>query len=197
MFSGLRIVALAPLAALAVAQSTSATDNGRRHEPLRASASVLNADLAIPLSVAAAEAEGDAYSRGQTPDPRRAARLDKYAGSAARRCLRAGRSGEALRSGDFAIGRGITMMQAGIPTKVFWIPLHDPSGAALHLRATRLSAGESPPDTLRRTLVNVATTGERTTTAFYPGAFKLPRPGEWLVVATSGPDWACVLVTVH
>lgn len=197
MLPGLRIVALAPLAALAIAQSASATVNGRRHEPFRASASVLTGDSVIPLSVAAAEAEGDAYSRGLTPDPRRAARLDQYAGSAARRCLRAGRSGEAIRSGDFAIGRGITMMQAGLPTKVFWIPLHDPSGAALHIRATRQPVGAAPPDTLRRTLVNVATTGEPTTTAFFPGAFKLPRSGEWLVVATSGSDWACVLVTVH
>lgn len=197
MFPGLRIVALAPLAALAIAHSANATVNRRQHERLRASASALSDDSIIPLSVGAAEAEADTYPRGPTPDPRRAAKLDKYVGSTARRCLHAGRSGEAFRSGDFAIGRGITMMQAGIPTKVFWIPLHDPSGAALRIRAARISAGEAPPDTLRRTLVNVATTGEHTTTAFYPGAFKLPRPGEWLVVATSGPDWACVLVTVH
>lgn len=197
MLPGYRIAALALLAALAIAQSVSATVNERRHERSRAIASVRIVDSAIPLSVGAAEAEGDAYPRGPTPDPRRTAKLDKYAGSAARRCRHAGRSGEAIRSGDFAIGRGIAMMQAGIPTKVFWIPLHDPSGAALHIRAARISAGASSPDTLRRTLVNIATTGEHTTTAFYPGAFKLPRQGEWLVVATSGPDWTCVLVTVY
>lgn len=152
----------------------------------------------VPLSVAAAEAEGAAFPRSPVPDSARATLIGAYPGSAERKCGRAPAAGRGWRAGDFALGGSIEDLRAGRPAKLWWAPLHAPprTGGVLQLRTARLGTTAEAPDTLRQHRTDVALTVETRPAAFFPGTLQLPRPGEWLVVATSGTDWGCVILSV-
>ena len=106
------------------------------------------------------------------------------------------------RSGDFEIGGQIAGLKADELGKVWWAPIHDPEAieAMLIVRGSRL---DQPAITSRFVSSHYAWPiigADRHVVrdhAFYPSSFSLPSAGRWLLVATSGPDWGCFIVTVR
>jgi hypothetical protein len=157
----------------------------------------------IPVSVAQAEAEAAGFPRADSisiTQPRLA--KAPFAGTADRRCVPATapdpRGSGSLRSGDIVVRGTPSELTAGKRRKILWLPLHG-SGAS---RATRLIVRAdrvgSPGDSVRFSVAGLAyTPGPPTTRLYsYPSEVTLPAPGEWIVVATAGPDWGCFVVDV-
>jgi hypothetical protein len=80
--------------------------------------------------------------------------------------------------------------------------MHPPgiTGAALLVRGTLLG---SPGDTIRFskdsyavpvTQVNGSWKSGDRSTSFFPSGIYLPKPGDWLLIATSGDDWGCFIL---
>jgi hypothetical protein len=118
--------------------------------------------------------------------------------------------GATRRSGDFVTGAEIAALTAGREGKVFWTPLHDPASvhSTLLVRGTFLDQPgitshfsssnyswpfkENPPSLpIRDSEI------DRAQGATYVTGVSLPNAGRWLLVATSGPDWGCFIVTVQ
>jgi hypothetical protein len=173
--------------------------------------------LPVPRTIAAAEAEGRAFPRGGALDPARAA-LQTARGSTDRACpaVPYGPEMRQIRTGDFTIGAQIGMLTAGRPGKIWWNPAHDPSfgGNGLLVRAALLGASALAGDTVRLSELGYgwpslgpSPTGAQPQggapeptvikQAFFPSSVALPKPGIWLVVATSGSDWGCLLLDVR
>jgi hypothetical protein len=109
------------------------------------------------------------------------------------------------RSGEFTIGGNLgggAAMRAGRPGKVWWSPLYATRDMPpLLVRGRSLT---NPQDTVRFTSANVAwpvTPGappipEAERKYFFPSGITIPTPGRWLVIATSGPNWGCFILSV-
>jgi hypothetical protein len=145
--------------------------------------------------VAAAHADGEAYPRFLTTAPRDAL---------PRRCVAAWEIGPA-QSGEFTIGgnlAGSVAMRAGRPGKVWWAPLH--YAADMPPLVVRGRSLTTPSDTLIFTTAKIAWPvtpgGPRVPPAqrkyFFPSGITIPGPGRWLLIATSGPNWGCFILTV-
>lgn len=106
-----------------------------------------------------------------------------------------GTFGTEIRTGDFAVGGGIGRMMAGQETKVYWVPQHHPATGLL-VRAARLGPDAQSGDTVRFASTGTAYSMGTPARYFFPSAFMLPTAGTWLVVATSGFDWACMIMPV-
>lgn len=146
--------------------------------------------------------------RGVIDSARAAAIVTTLPGSADRLCaniprsefaddqahaLAAGPRTSSIRTGDFVVGAEIGSLMAGRAQKVYWVTLHEPRGSGIELvvRAARLGPDATPGDTVRFTQSRISVL-----IPSYPTAFSLPSPGKWLVVATSGPDWGCMIMPV-
>lgn len=172
--------------------------------------------LAIPRGANAAqiiantEADGAAFRRVPNPtvlpttfmslrDQRRGADLfGRENEHAEGRTCAAGREIGPIRSGEFVIGgnlSGRAAMEAGRSGKVWWAPLHHGRKMPpLLVTGRSLSA---PRDTLRFITSLVArTTGQPPRQYFFPSGIMVPKPGRWLMVATSGANWGCFILTV-
>ncbi len=104
-----------------------------------------------------------------------------------------------VRSGEFIIGgqlSGRVAMVAGQRGKVWWAPLHHARiMPPLLVRGRNLSA---PNDTVRFITRMVAqTVGQAPLQYFFPSGILVPRPGRWLMVATSGANWGCFILAVR
>src|SRR5206468_2688572 len=97
---------------------------------------------------------------------------------------------------------GYQAARARHPAKVWWAPVHQSDKMPpLRLRGRNLT---TPRDTLRLTIskvvLSVAGSDPRSqppgTRYFFPSLLTFPRPGRWLLVATTGPSWGCFLLTV-
>ena len=141
--------------------------------------------------VAAAETEGRLYQR--TADAK---------DSVARSCVTGWDSGPA-RSGEFTIGGQISFLRplrAGKRGKIWWKPLKAAADMpALIVRGRNLSNAR---DSVRYSTAGIAWSGSPGTPVlasmrsyFFPSAFSVPSPGRWLVIATSGTNWGCFIVT--
>jgi hypothetical protein len=148
-------------------------------------------------SVAAAEEEGRGAPRGVI-DPVRVAEMNAP-GSAARTCATVPRDissstmpGIKIRAGDLVLGGNLSRMMAGVEAKVWVSSLHEARGSALNLllRATRLGQEALSADTVRFTRTRGSVL------LGFPGGLELPKAGTWMLVATSGPEWGCVIVSV-
>lgn len=153
----------------------------------------------IPRTVAAAEAEGAAFRREAAPTlvPAMFGGIP-YEGSNDRRCVTRAPNDSvpsgSLRSGELIVRTGFTGrwgLRADKPSKVVWFPLDAPSGHvapgySLLIRAVHIG---DPADTLRLTVP-----GE--TRGSFPSLVRFRAPGQWLVVATTGADWGCFVLTV-
>lgn len=153
--------------------------------------------------IAAAERQGQdfpQYESPKEPSPRFAA---VQSGSSERRCVEGTGVGP-IRSGEFVIGGqlgGSRMMTAGRQGKVWWAPLnHSRDMPPLVVRGRNLA---SPGDTVHYTTPNVAhpvTPGapaipEARRDYFFPSGIILPTRGRWLVIATSGRNWGCFIIS--
>ncbi|HXT15022.1 MAG TPA: hypothetical protein VN706_05295 [Gemmatimonadaceae bacterium] len=157
--------------------------------------------LAIPVTVAQADAEAAGYSRSDTASAPQAFFARPSAGTSDRRCVDSRNADDrqatgSLRSGEMIVrGRwnDSTGLHAGKEDKFLWLPLHGSADlkAPLVIRADRV--GE-PADSLRLTIAHVARGGGHM--YGYPSLVSFPTPGRWLVVATAGSDWGCFILDV-
>jgi hypothetical protein len=158
--------------------------------------------------VQAAQEEGARFPRG---NPQAPPRTFRSMGTASRKCVEFPPNVDSKwvfnhpvsrRSGEFETGAQISALKAGQAGKVWWDPLHKPrpTKATLIVRGTRL---DQPEITSRfvssRYAYPVTKDGHAHLEeyAFYPTGFSLPSPGRWLLIATSGDDWGCFIVSVQ
>lgn len=155
--------------------------------------------LAVPRTIAAAEAEGALFARGPEPDSARRRLIEQYPGDKRRVCVRPVPQANAMQAGDFAVGAGLHRFVAGRSTKIWWSPIHDPTINldGLLIRAALLTADTAATDTVRFVSLGYGyPVGIRPPKAFFPTYLTLPSPGDWVIVATSGKDWACIVLHV-
>jgi hypothetical protein len=145
--------------------------------------------------VAAAEADGAAYPRIQLSEVRQ---------TSPRTCVVGHELGPAA-SGKFTIGgnlSGSASMQAGRQGKIWWAPAH--YAANMQPLVVRGRSLTTPSDTLRFTTSKIAwpvTPGAAPMPPadrkyFFPSGITIPHAGRWLLIATSGRNWGCFVVTV-
>ena len=162
----------------------------------------------IPRTIQAAEAEGAIYPRGARPPNVPRGFTGPMSGTAERKCVVPppdSLSGDSLRSGEFVLRGGIGRSTGpmgyalGRARKLMWMPLHNPyvypTRTGLLVRGVRLG---HPSDTLRLTVARAVYPGItlKYIEAGYPSGFHFRSAGEWLMVATSGRDWGCFLLTI-
>jgi hypothetical protein len=175
------------------ATPTSVTDS-------RATAGVTTPSVVAPGSIADAEVEARRHPQAPLPSQGRAAFQDSP-GIAERTCVdveryrplapEAGvRSGEFI-AGPFALYASEWKSQQGNFGKLWWIPLHTNAFPGLTVRAVLLD------DPSIRRVFSESIVGHGSGGAFYPSTVVLPTPGRWLLVATSGPDWGCFVLTLR
>jgi len=140
---------------------------------------------------AAAEREGASYRRVPSPD------------ATPRTCALPWIDAPA-KSGEFTIGGQISPvfpLTAGRMGKIWWSPIHNSKDMPpLIIRGRNLTTMK---DTVRLTMTNIgqpARGGRRVPESeriyFFPSGTTLPTPGRWLIIATSGPNWGCFVLTV-
>ena len=168
----------------------------------------------IPLTVAQAEAEGAAFRHGPPPMVMQYMFGGPFGGTSERSCVRSMPDDSipngSLRSGDIILRSRLTGrwgLHAGRGHKIFWMPMHGPADtttkvsfaewrrkaiehAPLLLRAVRVG---NPADSFRQTVTGL-TGGPRQ--FGFPSEVTFPAAGQWLVIATTGEDWGCYLLTV-
>jgi hypothetical protein len=145
--------------------------------------------------IAIAEAEGAAF---------RQVALTDGSNPAPRVCVTGYDRGPAS-SGEFTIGGnlgGADAMLAGRQGKVWWAPLHH--AADMPTLVVRGRSLTTPSDTLRFTTGTIAWPtadgGRRVVPPaerkhFFPSGIIIPRPGRWLLIASSGANWGCFILT--
>ena len=111
-----------------------------------------------------------------------------------------------VSSGEFTIGGnlgGVAAVRAGRPRKIWWAPrLAARDMPPLLVRGRSLT---NPRDTLRFTSAKVAWQAvpggppmpETERKYFFPSGITIPHSGRWLLIATSGPNWGCFILTVY
>lgn len=125
-----------------------------------------------------------------------------------RKCVRGTNLGP-VRSGEFVIGgqlgggeplySGRSALNSGRSAKIWWAPLHHSRDMApLVVRGRNLNA---PHDSVVFTLSRIAYSPPTKPTRasheyFFPSGTTLPSLGQWLLIATSGPNWGCFRLTV-
>lgn len=150
----------------------------------------------IRLTVGDAEAEGAAWVRRSEPTFQPVTGgADHWVDSGSRECVAVESAGP-IRAGDFVIGGEILRSTVGRQVRIWWEPMHPAESFSLVVRGARLSPA---PDTLRYGNPGWAIGGSPSLGAvgpiFYASGFTFPSSGRWLLIATSGPDWGCFIVT--
>jgi hypothetical protein len=151
----------------------------------------------IAPTVQVAESEGAAL--GRIPDPtvtQSAFAHHRFGGTDKRRCVSSdsGVAPDGSRSGELIVRNGFDF-GANVDHKILWMPLHLPADRRTPLLIRAALIGH-PADSLRLQVSNWATAGVSHEQFGYPSLIRFPTVGTWLVVATTGPDWGCFLVTV-
>ena len=154
--------------------------------------------------IAAAEDEGAAYRRSSdTVDHHPAQRkcVDAYDSFAAYQTF----GGFPVRSGEFGITGSLggylymnAALHAGRRGAILWYPDH--AAADMPPLVVRGRSLTDLRDTLRHTANAVTWSGrgfrpQESTHVFFSG-IAFPHPGLWLLVATSGENWGCFILTV-
>ena len=151
----------------------------------------------LARTVAQAEREGATWPRRSevSSQPNQDAR-NHWATPAPRTCATATSIGP-LRSGEFVIGGNIGGSEAWHgEVKIWWEPMHPAESFSLVVRGVSLT---TPGDTLRYTSTNWVIGGrppaDWSGPVFFASGLVIPSTGRWLVIATSGPDWGCFILT--
>ena len=152
----------------------------------------------IRFDIATAEAEGAEWPKRAEPTFQPGSGdADHWTDPVPRRCTTAG-SSNTVRSGDFVIGGDVNGAASGREVKIWWEPKHPAASFSLVVRGARL---DPVVDTLRYVNSEWAVAGSPrvglTGPIFYASGIAFPSPGQWLVIATSGPDWGCFVLTAY
>lgn len=152
--------------------------------------------------ISAAEAAGTMHPRVERQKPVSAQwKESAWWGREDRRCVEASGMGP-VRSGEFIIGGelgGRPAILPRVPAKIWWAPLHNGERMdSLVIVGERLSS----PMHMRLALGTVAfpmSPGQSIPSAdreyFFPSGTIIPDWGRWLLIASSGPNWGCFIVT--
>jgi len=148
----------------------------------------------IATSLRIAEAEGERWptASGTSTQPEDS-RTRLLFTPAPRVCVEAVSRGP-IRTGEFLVGGqmgGEAAVNSALRVaKVWWMPKFPIRNDSIMIRATRLGF---PSDTLRF-LDAPSGSGGRAGPWFFTVPFRMLKSGRWLVVATSGPNWGCVIL---
>lgn len=181
-----------------VAQAASSHPNLIPPRPVYAD-SLPDARLApIRFTVADAEAEGARWPRRSEPSTQPpSGGVEQWTDATPARCS-VGGTAMLIGSGDFRIGGNVNGAESGHQVKIWWEPKHPAESFSLVVRGARLGP---VPDTLRYLQSGWAIGGSPRTGAtgpdFYPSGIAFPSPGRWLLIATSGADWGCFVLTAY
>ncbi|MCA9720835.1 MAG: GNAT family N-acetyltransferase, partial [Gemmatimonadetes bacterium] len=155
---------------------------------------------AMPATTAEAEVEGARHPRATPNNVMESAPGVTIAGTTERRCVPADR--DVVRSGDFVAGPFAWYNEVWHQGygKMWWQPSEMPPVApTLIVRATRLDAPAE--GRVYETSEVAQPSGPResawTRIRFYPTGIRLPTVGRWLLVATAGNNWGCVVHEVR
>ncbi len=150
-------------------------------------------------TIEAAEAEGAAHPRVDAAEPSYHSiggdaimrkMLASVAGTSERRCVETERH-PAVRSGDIVAGTfDVRALILTVPPedrpqrKLWWAPVHMSKAPELRIRAGKLNA---PGVTATLNFESKAPVD------FFPSGVRLPEPGRWILVVTSGSNWGCFI----
>lgn len=189
--------------------------------PLSAQLGALPLGPTDSATVAAVEAEGGTYPRDAVVPPyhftwpavyrERFGPPPRKLGGAARRCVRLPAQGMSverngawvptvrIRSGEFLVGAAYPEFVHGKRYKIPWMPADPQKGMTLLVRARLLA---TPSRTYRFRTSNVIPPVDRASEwgpwkVGFPSELRFPAAGDWVVVATSGRDWGCVILSVQ
>lgn len=152
--------------------------------------------------ITAAEAAGAMHPRAERQKSVSAEwKENAWWGSEERKCVEVRGMGP-VRSGEFIIGGelgGRPAILPRVPAKIWWAPLHNGERMdSLIIVGERLSS----PMQMRLALGTVAfvmSPGQSIPPTdreyFFPSGTVIPDWGRWLLVASSGPNWGCFIVT--
>lgn len=154
--------------------------------------------------IADAERRGEEYSRfdpaAQAIEGAPVLRI-KDQPVVSRSCVRATGLGP-VRSGEFEIGGELSSIwRAGGP-KIWWSPVfHGPEMPLMEIKATDTADPQRGFDFRASHVVyGMSRPSERPDEErrnyFFATGIGFPGPGQWLLVATSGPNWGCFVITV-
>lgn len=146
----------------------------------------------VPASILDAEEQGRRFvTLVARPVLPRAFNDPTVEGSSRRRCLRADEQ-PILRAGDFLIGPFNQQRHRWSYKKLWWVPASE--AGELRVVAVHLERA-APPRIIHQPDVAYPSGGDPTDT-FHPSMIGLSARGPWMLVATSGSSWGCVLVDV-
>lgn len=127
------------------------------------------------------------------PPPKVPQNFKNVPGTAERKCTNA-KDKPVLRSGEFVVGNVDQYLAAWKPNpvegKLWWVPLHADQMPGLLVRATLLA------DPTTSYIYQQPLVAWGNGTRFYASGVLLPTAGTWMLIATSGPDWGCFILTV-
>ena len=190
----MKLLATLLVSMVAVARSAGAQVEVRATRAIEGGRPSVAAD-SMPRAIAEAEAQGARHPRAEVNNPLQNA-PGMAPGSNERKCVSVD-GFNAARSGDFVAGAFSGYDQAWRTGygKVWWQPANATRDHAppLIVRATRLGQGDATrvfefPD---------ITVPVGSNMLFYPSGTHVPTTGQWMLVATAGPNWGCFLLTVH
>lgn len=149
----------------------------------------------VPLSIREAEEAGASFPSliRRVPFPPEFTDTSIY-GSAERRCVRV-REEAVARAGDFLTGPFTTSGYGWLSKKLWWVPASHPGElrvVAVHLDGTAVPLVFQQPAVAR-----AAPPRPDSSDAFHPSRISIRDAGEWMVLATSGTSWGCILVSVN
>ena len=149
----------------------------------------------VPLSIREAEEAGASFPSliRRAPFPPEFADTSIY-GSAERRCVRV-RDEAVARSGDFLIGPFTTRGYAWLFKKLWWVPASHPG--ELRVVAVQLDGTAVPLVIHQPAVARARPPRPDSSDAFHPTRISIRDAGEWMLLATSGTSWGCILVSVN
>jgi hypothetical protein len=147
------------------------------------------------------EAEGGRYPELPPSHPDPLYWRDDVEGTSERRCVAVpptGPTAGAIRSGDFMVTyNALWQPRVGEQHKVAWAPAENAPQMALQVRG-QLMGDPAAPVVINSGLGRATRPGEppRDDQFFFPSGVTFSKPGEWVMVATSGRNWGCFVFEV-
>ncbi len=152
----------------------------------------LDALATVPRSVLEAETAAANFPTVQSRVALASLFLDRdLPGTSDRRCVETNRE-PAVRTGDFVVGSfvgGPASWGRG-PRKLWWAPASSPD--TLRLTAVRLDRLVEPRQSIHTVIA--APVGPDSAHTFHPTTVSLPPDGTWMMIATSGTSWGCLVL---